>query len=702
MPKLPACVRRWVILALRAVYLLYLAARDNRVPALARVVAAGCTAYVFAPINLIPDELPVIGELDDAVVVILGLVVAKRLIPAGLLAELEATAAARFADTGSIAVPEWIPRALARVSWITARPALLAPSLGLSAVVTLAILLPLSLDAVTGNGQTTTGAFSADTLWTLAFLQDIFVHGGRLGGWNLGQHVDFFPDKLFSSAAYAISSRPERWLLVFEILNLALYFGIARYCLRRCLRGMSDKVAAGRIALWGALLVTAFPPFLRSWGLFGDWLMYVGTPSNHFGQFFCAILAAFLAVDCLPRALNGATICRLGLACALMMLCALSDKLTIIVAVPGFIVAALYFVAVRRTLSSMPVVGCASFCATAAVAYFVSDPLWNRITQVLPARPALLDPASIKRLMQPMAQSLLTRSPLGDDPESSGISVPPLNDWDGTAYVLRHLDPAQIAILGVALVSVSALTILYARRAASGSLRPAAGVPARAAAEAFVVYLVASAWLIPLALFALGILIQRFAYPAGYCLLWALVARLGERLPATWSRPQFAFGMVATGLLLSNMPVDAAAPPFRRLAKPPLVSCLEEFGQSRDLRLGLGSHWETYPVEFLSKGRLTVLSIGPAGQISHWVNNIDWYAPRPDGGLFTFIIADGYLDEPGLRENIGAPSEVLNCASLGRGSGDGRILYYDGAAAERLTAWIHQQYRELKRSRLHP
>jgi uncharacterized membrane protein YkvA (DUF1232 family) len=63
-----------VTFALRTVYLLYLAARDKRVPMLARVVATTCTAYVLSPINLIPNEIPVIGELDDAVVVALGIV----------------------------------------------------------------------------------------------------------------------------------------------------------------------------------------------------------------------------------------------------------------------------------------------------------------------------------------------------------------------------------------------------------------------------------------------------------------------------------------------------------------------------------------------------------------------------------------------------------------------------------------------------
>ena len=566
------------------------------------------------------------------------------------------------------------------------------------AVVAIAILTPLGLDAVTGNALTTTRAFSADTLWTLVFLQDVFLHGGHLADWNFGQHTDLFPDKLFSIVAYAISSQPEHWLLAFESLNLALYFGIAWYCLWLYLRVSQGAAAARRVALWGALLVTGLPPLLRSWGLFDIYLRYIGIPSNHFGPFFCAVLAAFLAIDCLSRPLNGPTVGRLGAACALMMLCTLSDKLTVIVAVPGFIVAALYFVVMRHGPSATTLVCGASLCAAAGVAYFASDLIWSQITDVLPVRPALLSLGEIKGIVRPLVQSLLTRSPVGQDPELSGISIPPLNAWGGTAYVLAHLDPAQIVILVAASVATFAMAIAYARRVASHLFHPAPGLVSCTAADAFVVYLVASALLIPLALFAFGVLIERFAYPAGYCVLWALVAKLGERAPRSLSRPQFALGMAATGLVLSAMPVDGSAPPFRRLAKPPLVRCLEEFGKSRDLRLGLGSHWETYPVDFLSDGRIAVLNITQAGQISHWINNIEWYAPRPDGRLFTFIIGNRYLDEAGLHGNIGGPTEVLSCADLGPGFSNRRILYYDGPAAERLTAWVHQQYREFKRT----
>ena len=589
-------------------------------------------------------------------------------------------------------------RVSARVTGRIADPAQRGTPLGFYAVAVVAILVPLGLDAITGNALTTTRALSADALWTLGFLQDIFVHGGHLADWNFGHHTDFFPDKLFAAAAYAISSRPDRWLLVFEALNLALYFGIAWYCLWLCLRATGDAAAARRIALWGALLVTGLPPLFRSWGLFDIYLRYIGIPSNHFGQFFCAILAAFLAIDCFPRPLDRRTIGRLGAACALMMLCALSDKLTIIVAIPGLTVATLYFLAVRRSLSPSPLLCCASLCAVAAGAYFAGDPLWNQVAGVYPAEPGF-DPRWTKRLVQPLFQSLLTRSGGSQDPEASGNLVPPLNPWDGTAYVLAHLDPVQVVIFGVVCLAAFSLAIVYARRAALGLLRSGTASPTQAgatAADTFVVYLVASAVLIPLALIAAGVLTERYAFPAGYCILWALTAKLCERVPPALPRSSLALGMAATGLLLCAMPVDASAPPFKRLAKPPLVKCLEEFGQTRDLRRGLGSHWETYPVEFLSEHRIVVLSALEAAQISHWANNVEWYAPQADGRPFTFVISDPFLHEAELREEIGAPTEVLDCSSLGPGFGVGRILYYAGSAAERLTASIHYQYLELR------
>lgn len=74
---------------------LYYAYRDPRTPWYARLVAALVVAYAFSPIDLIPDFIPVVGYLDDLVIVPLGIVVALRLIPADVYAESRAKARQR-------------------------------------------------------------------------------------------------------------------------------------------------------------------------------------------------------------------------------------------------------------------------------------------------------------------------------------------------------------------------------------------------------------------------------------------------------------------------------------------------------------------------------------------------------------------------------------------------------------------------------
>lgn len=69
------------------VYALYLAYRDPRVSWYARVFAAVVVGYAFSPIDLIPDVVPVLGYLDDLVVVPLGVALAIKMIPPHVLAE---------------------------------------------------------------------------------------------------------------------------------------------------------------------------------------------------------------------------------------------------------------------------------------------------------------------------------------------------------------------------------------------------------------------------------------------------------------------------------------------------------------------------------------------------------------------------------------------------------------------------------------
>ncbi len=69
------------------VYALYLAYRDPRVPWYARAFAACVVGYAFSPIDLIPDVIPILGYLDDLILVPLGVVVALRMIPPDVMAE---------------------------------------------------------------------------------------------------------------------------------------------------------------------------------------------------------------------------------------------------------------------------------------------------------------------------------------------------------------------------------------------------------------------------------------------------------------------------------------------------------------------------------------------------------------------------------------------------------------------------------------
>lgn len=85
-------LRGWARGIKRDVHALYLSARDPRVPWYAKAVALAVAAYALSPIDLIPDFVPVLGYLDDLIIVPLGILLAVRLIPADVFAEHRATA----------------------------------------------------------------------------------------------------------------------------------------------------------------------------------------------------------------------------------------------------------------------------------------------------------------------------------------------------------------------------------------------------------------------------------------------------------------------------------------------------------------------------------------------------------------------------------------------------------------------------------
>jgi uncharacterized membrane protein YkvA (DUF1232 family) len=79
-------------------FAVYLAAKDPRTPWYAKALIFFVVAHTFSPIDLIPDFIPVIGYLDDLIITPGGLWLAVRLIPAEVLAESRATAAAQSVD----------------------------------------------------------------------------------------------------------------------------------------------------------------------------------------------------------------------------------------------------------------------------------------------------------------------------------------------------------------------------------------------------------------------------------------------------------------------------------------------------------------------------------------------------------------------------------------------------------------------------
>ena len=88
-------LRQWARAVKRDVAVLALAARDPAVPLAAKLLAGAIAAYALSPIDLIPDFIPVLGLLDDLLLVPAGIWLALRLIPPEVLADLRERAEAQ-------------------------------------------------------------------------------------------------------------------------------------------------------------------------------------------------------------------------------------------------------------------------------------------------------------------------------------------------------------------------------------------------------------------------------------------------------------------------------------------------------------------------------------------------------------------------------------------------------------------------------
>ena len=107
----------------RETYAVYLACRDPRVPWYGRVLAACVVGYAFSPIDLIPDPVPVLGYLDDLILIPLGIAMVLKTIPPEVMAECREKAAVAMAGgkprnwiAAGIIVAIWILLAAAAVA----------------------------------------------------------------------------------------------------------------------------------------------------------------------------------------------------------------------------------------------------------------------------------------------------------------------------------------------------------------------------------------------------------------------------------------------------------------------------------------------------------------------------------------------------------------------------------------------------------
>lgn len=105
--------KQWARALKRDVLVVYLAARDPRTPWALRLLALAVAAYALSPIDLVPDFIPVLGYLDDLLIVPLGLALVLRLLPPPVLLAARERAARMLARPRS-----WMAAALIIMLWV--------------------------------------------------------------------------------------------------------------------------------------------------------------------------------------------------------------------------------------------------------------------------------------------------------------------------------------------------------------------------------------------------------------------------------------------------------------------------------------------------------------------------------------------------------------------------------------------------------
>jgi uncharacterized membrane protein YkvA (DUF1232 family) len=115
-------VKGWARGIKRDVVALWIAARDPRTPIVAKAATGAVAAYALSPIDLILDFVPVLGHVDDLLIVPLGIMLAVRLLPPPLMAEFRAAARARegrlVSRTGLVAIVAIWLLAILVLAWL--------------------------------------------------------------------------------------------------------------------------------------------------------------------------------------------------------------------------------------------------------------------------------------------------------------------------------------------------------------------------------------------------------------------------------------------------------------------------------------------------------------------------------------------------------------------------------------------------------
>jgi uncharacterized membrane protein YkvA (DUF1232 family) len=125
MKPIPGRIERWKVRARRLkseIHALWLACRDPRVPRRARLLAALVAAYALSPIDLIPDFIPVLGYLDDLILLPLGILLVVKMIPADVLADCRARAQEASLQKGTSAAV--LGAAMVVVLWVVVAAAI--------------------------------------------------------------------------------------------------------------------------------------------------------------------------------------------------------------------------------------------------------------------------------------------------------------------------------------------------------------------------------------------------------------------------------------------------------------------------------------------------------------------------------------------------------------------------------------------------